>query len=274
MSEEQIISFTNLVIENLINYGPKILLALITLFVGLYVLKTFKKFFKNVLEKNKFDATLIPFLTGLVDGVLKVMLFISAASMVGIETTSFIAVLGAAGLAVGLALQGSLSNFAGGVLILVFKPFKVGDFIEGAGQSGTVKSIGIIYTVLTTPQNQTITVPNGQLSNGSIKNFSAFETRRLDIIAGIGYNSDIKKAKEILEQLANEDERVLQDPAPKIVVGALGDSSVDIFFRVWVKSADFWDVNFKFQEEIKYRFDANDINIPFPQRDVHLYQAK
>jgi small conductance mechanosensitive channel len=273
MNEEQILKMTELAIANLINYGPKLLLAVATLFIGLYAIKLFKRFFKAILEKNSFDPTLIPFLTGLVDGILKVMLFISTASTVGIETSSFLAALGAAGLAIGLALQGSLSNFAGGVLILVFKPFKVGDVITGAGHTGTVKSIGIIYTVLVTPQNQVITIPNGVLSNGSVINITFNDTRRLDMVFGIGYNSDIRTAKEILNQIALEDERVLKDPAHIIGVGALGDSSVDIFFRVWCKKEHFWDLHFKIHEEVKYRFDANNVSIPFPQRDVHLYQT-
>ncbi len=192
--------------------------------------------------------------------------------MAGIETTSFIAVLGAASLAVGFALQGALANFAGGVLILVFRPYEVGDYISAAGESGTVKSIEIFRTILTTGDNKTIIIPNGAISNAAITNYSTQETRRVDAVWGIGYGDDLKKAKSILAELIDADERVLKEPAPSIVVSSLGDSCVNITTKVWVKSADYWGVNYDLLENVKLNFDKHGISIPYPQTDVHLYQ--
>jgi len=192
--------------------------------------------------------------------------------MLGIETTSFIAVLGAACLAIGLALQGSLANFAGGVLILIFRPYKVGDFVEAAGQSGIVKSIEIFSTVLTTGDNKTIILPNGSISNSAVINYSTQETRRVDLVFGIGYDDDIRKAKDLLGALINADKRILKDPEPMVVVSNLGDSSVDITTRSWVNAADYWGVYFDLVENVKLAFDEEGISIPYPQTDVHLYQ--
>jgi len=210
-------------------------------------------------------------LLGLISVILKVMLIISVASMIGIQMTSFIAVLGAAGLAVGLALQGSLANFAGGVLILFFKPYKIGDFIDASGFMGSVKEIQIFNTILKTPDNKTIIIPNGTLSNASITNFSTEETRRVDMTFGIGYSDDIQKAKNILESLLKNDSRVLNDPAYMIVVSELADSSVNLVVRAWCNSADYWNIYFSMQERVKLEFDKQGISIPFPQRDVHVY---
>ncbi|WP_432210353.1 mechanosensitive ion channel family protein [Marinobacter alkaliphilus] len=252
-------------------YAPKVLLAIITLIVGMWLINRFV----DVLDKKlgQKDPTLNKFLCGLISALLKVMLLISVASMIGIATTSFIAVIGAAGLAVGLALQGSLANFAGGVLILIFKPFKVGDVIEAQGFLGSVVEIQILYTVVNTFDNRRIVIPNGSLSNASLVNMSAYETRRCDMTFGIGYNDDIDKAKAICKRLIEEDERALKDPEPLIVVGGLGDSSVDLTVRAWTKSADLWPFYWDMQEKVKKAFDAEGVSIPFPQRDVHMYKA-
>lgn len=252
-------------------YAPKVLLALVTLLIGLWLIKRLVKVVDKRLASS--DPTLGKFLCSLIGMTLKILLVISVASMVGIATTSFIAVLGAAGLAVGLALQGSLSNFAGGVLILIFKPFKVGDVIEAQGYIGTVNEIQILYTIINTPDNRRIVIPNGNLSNSSMINISAYDTRRCDMTFGIGYGDDIDQAKAVCLRLIKEDERALEEPAPLIVVGALGESSVDLAVRVWTKTSDMWPFYWDMQERVKKTFDAEGISIPFPQRDVHLQQT-
>ncbi|WP_431474290.1 mechanosensitive ion channel [Marinobacter sp. KM021] len=253
-------------------YAPKVLLAIITLIVGMWLINRFV----SVLDKKlgQKDPTLNKFLCGLISAVLKIMLLISVASMIGIATTSFIAVIGAAGLAIGLALQGSLANFAGGVLILIFKPFKVGDTIEAQGYLGAVAEIQILYTVVNTFDNRRIVIPNGSLSNATLVNVSIYDKRRCDMTFGIHYDDDIDKAKAILQRLFDEDERSLKDPAPRICVGALGDSSVDLMFRAWVATDDLWPYYWDMQEKVKKAFDAEGITIPFPQRDVHMYKAE
>lgn len=253
-------------------YAPKVLLAIITLIVGMWLINRFV----SVLDKKlgPKDPTLNKFLCGLIGAVLKIMLLISVASMIGIATTSFIAVIGAAGLAIGLALQGSLANFAGGVLILIFKPFKVGDTIEAQGYLGAVAEIQILYTVVNTFDNRRIVIPNGSLSNATLVNVSIYDKRRCDMTFGIHYDDDIDKAKAILQRLFDEDERSLKDPAPRICVGALGDSSVDLMFRAWVATDDLWPYYWDMQEKVKKAFDAEGITIPFPQRDVHMYKAE
>ncbi|AMQ89431.1 mechanosensitive ion channel family protein [Marinobacter sp. LQ44] len=255
-----------------IAYAPKVLLAIITLIVGMWLINRFV----SVLDKKlgQKDPTLNKFLCGLIGAVLKIMLLISVASMIGIATTSFIAVIGAAGLAIGLALQGSLANFAGGVLILIFKPFKVGDTIEAQGYLGAVAEIQILYTVVNTFDNRRIVIPNGSLSNATLVNVSIYDKRRCDMTFGIHYDDDIDKAKAILQRLFDEDERSLKDPAPRICVGALGDSSVDLMFRAWVATDDLWPYYWDMQEKVKKAFDAEGITIPFPQRDVHMYKAE
>jgi len=253
-------------------YAPKVLLAIITLIVGMWLINRFV----SVLDKKlgQKDPTLNKFLCGLISAVLKIMLLISVASMIGIATTSFIAVIGAAGLAIGLALQGSLANCAGGVLILIFKPFKVGDTIEAQGYLGAVAEIQILYTVVNTFDNRRIVIPNGSLSNATLVNVSIYDKRRCDMTFGIHYDDDIDKAKAILQRLFDEDERSLKDPAPRICVGALGDSSVDLMFRAWVATDDLWPYYWDMQEKVKKAFDAEGITIPFPQRDVHMYKAE
>ncbi|SNC63221.1 small conductance mechanosensitive channel [Marinobacter sp. es.048] len=252
-------------------YAPKVVLAIVTLIVGLWLINRFVGVLDTKLGKK--DPTLNKFLCGLLSVILKILLLISVASMVGIATTSFIAIVGAAGLAVGLALQGSLANFAGGVLILIFKPFKVGDVIDAQGYLGSVREISILYTIVDTFDNRRIIIPNGQLANASLTNLSAYETRRCDMSFGIGYGDDIDKAKAVCKRLIEEDERALKDPEPLIVVGALGESSVDLTVRAWTKSADLWPFYWDMHEKVKKAFDAEGISIPFPQRDVHMIKT-
>ncbi|KPQ26657.1 MAG: small conductance mechanosensitive channel [Marinobacter excellens HL-55] len=268
---EQAAQWLDQAIALIMVYAPKVVLAIVTLIVGLWLINRFVAVLDNKLGKK--DPTLNKFLCGLISAIFKVMLVISVASMIGIATTSFIAVIGAAGLAIGLALQGSLGNFAGGVLILIFKPFKVGDAIEAQGFLGSVREITILYTIVDTFDNRRVVIPNGQLSNASLTNMSVYETRRCDMSFGIGYNDDIDKAKAICKRLIEEDERALKDPAPMIVVGGLGESSVDLTVRAWTKSADLWPFYWDMQERVKKAFDAEGISIPFPQRDVHMIKA-
>ncbi len=264
-------NYSQKLIDLAIQYGPKLLLTIVVLIVGLWIVKLLVKATNKAMERSGVEASLRKFLSTLFRVLLKVLLLISVATMLGIETTSFVAILGAAGLAVGLALQGGLANFAGGVLILIFKPFKVGDFIDAQGHAGVVSEITVFTTVLKTPDNKTIIIPNGALSNGSMVNYSTEEKRRVDMVFGIGYGDDISKAKQILRRIVDEDERVLKDPAPQIVVAELADSSVNFNFRVWCTGADYWDIFFDMNEKVKLEFDKEGISIPFPQRDVHLY---
>ncbi|WP_218352743.1 mechanosensitive ion channel family protein [Alteromonas lipotrueiana] len=262
---------TEKAISLVMTYTPKLLLAILTLVVGLWLVNRFVGLLDHRLGRK--DPTLNKFLCGLISVVLKLMLFISVASMIGIETTSFIAVVGAAGLAIGLALQGSLANFAGGVLILIFKPFKVGDTIEAEGHLGSVEEIQILYTIVNTFDNKRIVIPNGSLSNATLTNVSVYDKRRCDMTFGIGYDDDIDKAKEVLQRLYEEDERSLSDPAPRICVGGLGDNSVDLMFRPWVATDDLWPYYWDMQEKVKKAFDEEGISIPYPQRDVHIYKT-
>jgi small conductance mechanosensitive channel len=262
--------------ENLIglaiNYGSKLLLALITLIVGLWLISRLVKMLKKTFESRSLEKTLQTFLIQLIGITLKILLIISVVTMVGIQMTSFIALLGAMGLAFGLALSGTLQNFAGGVMLLILKPFKVGDFIEAQGFLGTVKEIQIFHTVLNTPDKKKIIIPNGGLSTGAVTNFSAEPVRRLEWTFGIGYADSIDKAKEVILNVITSDERVLKDPAPFVGVISLGDSSVNIVARVWVEVPNLWDVFFKMNEAVKKEFDNKGISIPFPQRDVHIVQ--
>lgn len=255
-------------------YGPKLLAAIVTLVVGLWIVKLIVRGVGKGLDKSSVDTALKSFLKSLVSILLKVMVYITALGMLGIEMTSFIAVLGAAGLAVGLALQGSLANFAGGVLILFFKPFKVGDFIERGSESGTVERIDILHTVLNTPNNQTIVIPNGQLANSPVKNYSTKDTRRADFAVGIGYNDDVKKAREVILRVLNEDERTMKEPEPMVVLTNLGDSSLDLSARAWTQTSEYWGFFWDNMEKIKEELDKAGIEIPYPQRDVHLFQEK
>ena len=278
--EEELVShsikiseYSDKLVDLVFQYGPKLVLAIIVLFVGFRVISFINKMIDKGMAKSDIDQTLRPFLNAISNGLLKLMLLISVSAMVGIETTSFVAVLGAMGLAIGLSLQGTLSNFAGGIMILVLKPYKVGDFIEAQGYMGVVKKVGIIVTELTTVQNRLIFIPNGPLANGSLTNYSVNGEIRLDLLIGISYDADIREAKAILEKVLLADKRVLKDPAYVIAVGELGDSSINIHVRPWVKNADYWDLKWSLLEDIKYALDEANIGIPYPQTDVHFYDT-
>mgnify|MGYP006200626539 FL=1 len=254
----------------LVDYSPRVISALIILIVGWYAIMVVKKIVRSIMTKREMDVTLVNFLSNFLIWLLKALLFVTVISRLGVETSSFVALLGAAGLAVGLALQGSLSNFAGGILIILFKPFKVGDFIEAQGVSGTVKEIQIFVTRLTTPDNHTIFVPNGALSNGNIINYTLEGIRRADITIGISYNSNIKTAKDVALQVMLNNELVLKEPAPLVMVRELADSSVNLWIRPWCKAEDFWAMRSSVIEECKNAFNENGVEIPFPQRDIHI----
>lgn len=253
-------------------YGIKLIGAILILIIGLWLAKLLTKSFSKMLTKRDTDPTLSKFFTALVRILLIVFVVIAAISQAGIETTSFVAVLGAAGLAVGFALQGSLSNFASGVMLIIFKPVRVGDFIEGGGISGSVKEIGIFVTILTSPDNKVIFVPNSKLASDNIINYSMNETRRVDLVFGIGYQDDIDKAKRVITDTLNNNPKILKDPASTIQLHELADSSINFIVRPWVKTADYWAVYWEVTEAIKKKFDENNIEIPYPQRDVHLHQ--
>ncbi len=260
--------------ELLMLYVPKLVLAILTLLIGLYIIKGMAHLVSKSFGKTKADETLRLFVSNLFSWILKAMLFISVASMLGIETTSFIAVLGAAGLAIGLALQGSLANFAGGVLILLFKPYRVGDLIDSQGHLGVVKEVQIFNTILVSPDNKRIIVPNAALSNNAVVNFSAEGNLRVDLVVGIAYPADVTRAKEVLVNMMKSDPLVLETPEPLVAVSELADSSVNLVVRPWCKVEHYWDVYFSITEKSKLALDAANIEIPFPQRDVHLYEHK
>ena len=253
-------------------YGLKVLAALAIFIIGRWVAKGVRKLVELLMGKSKVDPTLISFTSNMAYIGLLAFIFIAALGQLGIQTTAFIAVLGAAGLAVGLALQGSLSNFAAGFLLIIFRPFKVGDLIEGAGVFGVVEAIQIFTTQLKTPDNKTVIVPNGKLTDDNIVNWTVKGTRRVDMVFGIGYEDDIDKARSLMTDIMAQDSRILKDPAPQISVSELADSSVNFAVRPWVKVEDYWGVYFDLTEKIKKAFDADGISIPFPQRDVHVYQ--
>ncbi len=269
---EKLEQYTDMLMNLVSTYGLKLVGAIITLVLGLWVVKKISEFFDKTLKKKEIDPSLRPFLSSMVNTLLKVFLVVTVLSMMGIEMTSFVAILGAAGLAVGLALSGTLQNFAGGVIILILKPFKVGDFIDAQGYSGSVSSIQIFNTILKTPDNKTIIIPNGGLSTGALTNYSTEPTRRVDWTVGIGYGDDIEKARKILLEILTADERVFKDPAPFIQVSALADSSVNLATRVWVNAGDYWGVFMETNEKIYNEFNKLGINIPFPQMDVHLHK--
>jgi small conductance mechanosensitive channel len=267
------LELSELGLQFVIKYGPKLVGAILALVIGLWVVRWVLKLVNKAMTRASVDVSLKPFLISLIGALLKVMLAISIMSMLGIAMTSFIAILGAAGLAVGMALSGTLQNFAGGVIILLFKPFKAGDFIEAQGYSGVVKEIQIFVTILTTPDNKTIIIPNGGLSNGAMINYSTQATRRVDWVFGIGYGDDLQQAKTLLGNFLAADERVLKDPATFIGLGEMADSSINITVRAWVKAEDYWDVFFETNEKVYNEFNAAGINIPYPQMDVHVHNV-
>ena len=272
MNVDELVKLSEAWLPVVLEYSGKLTLALITLLIGWWLISRLTSSVGRMLEARKVDRALSSFIGSLVSIVLRILLLISVASMIGVETTSFIAMIGAAGLAIGLALQGSLANFAAGVLIMLFRPFRAGDWIEGQGVSGSVDSIQIFHTTLKTADNKVVIVPNGALSNGHIINYSREPRRRADIKIGIDYSSDIKRAREVLLDIA-KDPRVQLDPAPVVFVTGLGESAVNISLRVWVATGDFWPVTFEFTELAKERLTEAGIGIPFPQRVVHLAKA-
>lgn len=256
------------------SYGMNVVGALFALVIGLWVANTLVDFIKRLLKKSNVDPSLQSFLSSMFSILFKILVYITALGVLGVQMTSFIAMLGAAGLAIGLALSGTLQNFAGGVMILFFKTFKVGDFIEAQGYSGTVQEIQIFATILTTPDNKTVIVPNGPLATGTLVNYSTQPIRRVDWTFGIAYGDDVDKAYAVLKVLASQDSRILADPEAMYVVGALADSSVNIVVRVWVNAADYWPVFFAMNEKVYKQFAKEGLTIPFPQRDVHIHQEK
>ncbi len=255
-------------------YGLKVIAAAAILVIGYFAAIGIRGFIRRMLRRSRVDETLVSFITSVSYVAIMAFIIIAAVGKLGVQTASFVAVIGAAGLAVGLALQGSLANFAAGVLMVIFKPFKVGDFIEAGGSTGVVEEIGIFTTEIKSPDNKKIIVPNAKVTGDNIINYTAKDKRRVDIIAGVSYSSDLDKVRKVLEEILSGDDRILQEPAPTISVLELADSSVNFAVRPWVKTGDYWDVFFAIQEKIKKSFDAEGIAIPFPQHDVHIYKAE
>ncbi|MCO6360037.1 mechanosensitive ion channel family protein [Roseivirga pacifica] len=272
MEIEQLETYVDKAVGLVIERGPNILLAILVLLIGLRLIKFFTKVLQKGFEKRNIDPTLRPFLSNLINWSLKALLFVSVAGMIGIGNTSFVAVIGAAGLAIGFALQGSLANFAGGVLIMLFKPYKVGDLIEAEGHLGVVEEIQIFVTKILSPQNRLIIIPNGTMSNGNIKNLTAKDHVRVDLTIGIAYDENIKDARKILMSVMTAHPKALAEPAPFVGVTELADSSINLAVRPWCRPSDYWDVYFEVLEECKEQLDKAGITIPFPQRDVHLFQ--
>ena len=271
---EQVKLLTEKGIELAMDFGPRLVLAVLTLIIGFWIIRLIVRALRRTFDKRDFDPSLETFLVSLSGITLKVLLLLSVASMVGVEVTSFIAILGAAGLAVGMALSDSLKNFAGGVMLLVFKPFTVGDFIEAQGFSGTVTEVQIFNTILKTPDNKTVIIPNSPLSSNAMVNYSSEARRRVDFTFGIGYEDDIDKARSVLLRVIGTFSQIYPDPKPFVQVGELADSSVNLVVRVWADSDDYWDVHFGMTEAVKKEFDKEGISIPFPQRDVHLHKVE
>jgi len=256
--------------QGLIENGMNVIYALLIFFIGKWIVAKIRKATINVMKKRGVDPALVSFGSSMLYYALMIAVIIAAAQQIGFETTSLVAIVGAAGLAVGLALQGSLSNFAAGVLIIMFRPFRIGDVIDAGGEIGVVKEIGILTTILTSPDNKKIIMPNSSIMSGSITNITAYDTRRVDMEVGVSYSDDLDKVHGIIMDVVNADERILKDPAPQVVVAALADSSVNFKVRPWCATSDYWNVFFDFQKTIKQRLDTEGVSIPFPQRDVWM----
>ncbi|KPJ95816.1 MAG: hypothetical protein AMS18_02185 [Gemmatimonas sp. SG8_17] len=254
-------------------WGLKLIGAIAVLLIGRWIAGWTRRLIKRVMTRGDLDATLVPFVAGMVYYLILAFVAVAALGMVGVQTASMVALLGAAGLAVGLALQGTLSNFAAGVMLLIFRRFRVGDYIEAGGTAGTVGSVGLFATTLNTPDNVRIVVPNGTVYGNTIKNYAANETRRNDMVVGISYDDDIGQAIDAVRKVLHDDARVLTDPAPVVAVSGLGDSSVDIVVRPWCKKEDYWDLRFHLMQALKEQLEAAGCSIPYPQRDVHFFQA-
>lgn len=263
----------NIILNLILVWGVRIVAALLIFFVGRWVSGVITRFVDGFMRRRQVDDMLVKFAGSILYAILMLLVIVGALDQLGVNTTSLIALIGAAGLAVGLALQDSMQNFASGVLLIFFRPFRVGDYVEAAGIAGSVERITIFTTVLVTPDNREIIVPNHQIYSGSITNYSAKETRRVDLVFGIGYGDDLRKAKELLQNIVHADERVLDEPAPVIAVAELADSSVNFNVRPWVKSEDYWAVRADLTEQVKLAFDDHGISIPFPQMDVHVEQV-
>ncbi|MCP3875545.1 MAG: mechanosensitive ion channel [Desulfobacteraceae bacterium] len=255
-------------------YSVKLIAAILVLIIGKWLAGKISKLTTKILEKNNVDVTLIKFLSSIIYYTLMVVVVIAAAGQLGINTTSFLTIVGAAGLAIGLALKDSLSNFASGIMLILFRPFHVGDFVTVGGVTGTVVNIALFNTTLNTVDNQREIVPNSSITSNVITNVTANDTRRVDLVIGIGYDDDIKKAKEVLKRIVKEDERVLESPTANVAVSELADSSVNFIVRPWVKTEDYWKVYFDLTEKIKLTFDAEGISIPYPQQDVHIFKEQ
>ncbi len=264
----------NLATGYVIPWAINITMAIVVFIIGRMVVGFVVRLVNKLMKRSKMDEILVNFICSILNAVLLLFVVVAALDQLGVNTTSLIALMGAAGLAVGLALQNSLQNFAAGVMLIVFRPFKAGDFVEAGGTTGIVENISIFSTMLKTLDNREVIVPNGNIYGSNITNFSARPTRRVDLMFGIGYGDDIRQAKDIMTKLVVEDERILKDPEPQIVVGELGDNSVNFHVRPWVKSADYWDVYFDLTEKVKLAFDEADISIPYPQMDVHMDKAE
>ncbi len=260
----------NLLETWLIPWGISLVAALVIFLLGKWVAGRLSRLFERMLDR-RLDGTVSRFLANIIHVVLLIVVVVAVLDQLGVQTTSIIAILGAAGLAVGFALKDSLGNFAAGVMLVLFRPFRAGDFVEAGGIMGTVREIRIHATIMGTPDNKEITVPNGSILNGNITNFSAMPTRRVDMVFGVSYDADLSRVRNVLNDILSEDERVLPEPAPLIAVSELGDSSVNLLVRPWVNSADYWPFFWDTTEKVKRRFDEEGIVIPFPQRDIHLY---
>ena len=267
---EQVQDFLSHLVERLKHFFPDLLAAALILVIGIIAIKLFRKFMTRLMRKKDTDPTVLKFTMDLMTWILRILLFIIIIGKLGVPNMSFVAILGAAGLAIGLSLQGSLSNFAGGLLIILMKPVRVGDYIEAQGESGTVAAIQIFNTKLITPSNQVIYLPNGALSNGNIKNFSKETTRRADITLGVGYDTDLKKVKDVIKSVIESDEKILKQPDPIIHIKELADNSINILVLIWSNSSDYGQMVSDFYENIKAAFDNAGIEIPYPQRDIHI----
>ncbi|MEN8302941.1 MAG: mechanosensitive ion channel domain-containing protein [Campylobacterota bacterium] len=269
-TNETVSKYTDMAITYASEYGLKIVAALLIFVIGKWAVKKITALTKRVMEKAKVDKTLVEFVESLVYFILLMVVILASLNALGINTTSFIAIFGAAGLAIGLALQGSLANVGAAVLIIIFRPFKVGDFVEAGGATGTVEDVNLFSTIIAPLDNRTIIVPNAAIVGGNITNYSMKPQRRVDHVFGIGYDDDLKLAKEVLMEIMTSDERVVQDPTPFVAVSELGDNSVNFTTRAWVKTEDYWDVYFEQIEKVKLTFDEKGISFPYPQMDVHL----
>ncbi len=270
MDNVDVNKYVDLAIQYGAEYSLKIVGAIAIFVIGKWVAKKLSALIGKLMERGEVDATLKSFIMNIIEILLMVVVVLAAVKNLGIDTTSFIAILGAAGLAIGLALQGTLGNIGSGVILILFRPFTVGNFVSIGGESGTVESISLFNTTLLTADNKVIMIPNSSVASGNITNFSKKETRRVDFVFGIGYDDDLKLAKQTLQEIINDDARVLKDPASFIGVGELGDSSVNFTVRVWVKASDYWGVHFDTIEKVKLTFDEIGISIPYPQMDIHM----